>query len=399
MNLLALPAESRLIGAMLASVWQIALLAGLAGLLIGRFAIVGPRAEVFAWRCVLLATIAIPSVHLMRAAASEAPQSAHACRADGSCCREAAERSQRIGRIELGTAAAWGIVVSIGGGRWLLGRRHAVRIALAARPVAVDDRIAGASENRGRAIPILESPTSIGPLTVGLFRRAIIVPRDFLRTFDARQATVVLAHERAHVESRDVLWSAVASLVRIAVAWHPGAGLIERELRWAQERAADERAMSICGFDRPTYARLLLSALERPNRSSCPVSLPTTVGADGELLRRFRSLDGRRSGAPVSRWTPLLLTLIVPQLVPGMPPPSRAASIAKVNDEPSVRSETPEFSFETPLCCSNIATSDPVPGAQFRAVDAQPDRASALHRVRLAGRSLLTPPHDFDPRD
>jgi beta-lactamase regulating signal transducer with metallopeptidase domain len=399
MNLLALPAESPLIGAMLASVWQIALLAGLAGLLIGRFAIVGPRAEVFAWRSVLLATIAIPSVHLVLAAASEAPTTTHACRADGTCCLKAAERTQGIGRIELGTAAAWGIIVSIGGGRWLIGRRRAVRIAREARPIAVDDRFAGVSETFGRAIPILESPTSIGPLTIGLFRRAIIVPRDFFRTFDVRQATVVLAHERAHVESRDVLWSAVASVVRIAVAWHPGAGLIERELRWAQERAADERAMATGGFDRPTYARLLLAALEQPNRSSRPVDLPTTVGADSELLRRFRSLDGRRSGAPLSRWTPLLLTLLLPLILPAMSPHSRAASIARGTGEPSVRSEAPVFSFETPLGCSNIATSDPVPGAQFRAVDALPDRASALHQVRLAGRSLLTPPRDLDPRD
>lgn len=399
MNLLALPHESPLIGALLASVWQIALLAGLAGLLIGRFAIVGPRAEVFAWRCVLLATIAIPSVHLLLAAASERPPMTHACRADGRCCLEAAERSLWIGRIELGTAAAWGILVMIGGSRWLIGRRRAVQIALQARPIAVEERLAGAPVTCGRAIPILESPTSIGPLTIGLFRRAIIVPQDFFRTFDARQATVVLAHERAHVESRDVLWSAVAAIVRIAVAWHPGAGLIERELRWAQERAADERAMSTCGFDRPTYARLLLSALEQPNRSSRPVGLPTTVGADSELLRRFRSLDGRRSGAPLSRRTSLLLTLLVPLAVPAMSPPSRAESIARPSGESSVRSEPMNFSFDTPLGCSTIAVSEPPSGPRFRAVDDGPEGKSDLRRVRIGALTILTLPRDIGPDD
>jgi len=111
------------------------------------------------------------------------------------------------------------------------------------------------------AIPqAAESELISVPLTMGVFRPAVLLPTAW-REWDDAQLNAVLAHEVSHVARRDPLTQRL-SLLHCALVWFsPLAWWLDRHLADLAEQASDEAALS-CGADRRHYARILLGFFE-----------------------------------------------------------------------------------------------------------------------------------------
>ena len=82
----------------------------------------------------------------------------------------------------------------------------------------------------------LASSTLASPVLIGLFRPRIVLPVDFTQRFSAEQQSLVLAHERWHLQRLD-LWAGLAvSLVRCLFWFHPLLPLAQRRFRLDQTR-------------------------------------------------------------------------------------------------------------------------------------------------------------------
>jgi hypothetical protein len=150
-----------------------------------------------------------------------------------------------------------------------------------------------------RTLPtLLEVACDGSPMLIGAFRPAIVIPATTLRRLSAAEQTMVLGHELAHVRRRDVLWGLAASLVRAVFFFHPLVWLSERQLKLAQEVAADELVISKQRHDPIGYGNLLLSVVGKlgSRRLASTVSLET-AGPVHSLTRRLVAMTriGRTS--------------------------------------------------------------------------------------------------------
>jgi TonB family protein len=131
---------------------------------------------------------------------------------------------------------------------------------------------------------LLEGPASSMPMTVGVLRPAIFLPRD-AREWTAEQRRTVLLHELAHVRRGD---SATQLLARVVVGfywWNPLAWRASREFVKERERAADDLVLG--AGPRPTeYAQHLLDI-------ACAHRSAMGLGAAAVAMARRGQLEGR----------------------------------------------------------------------------------------------------------
>jgi hypothetical protein len=93
-----------------------------------------------------------------------------------------------------------------------------------------------------RKIRLLQSPGLTGPIAFGILRPSVGLPEDFAAKFSPAEQDAMLAHELAHLASRDPLWYLLADVGSAALWWHPQVWWARRRLHRASELAADEAA-------------------------------------------------------------------------------------------------------------------------------------------------------------
>lgn len=137
-----------------------------------------------------------------------------------------------------------------------------------------------------REATLLENSRVLAPFTFGAVTPAIVLPRDFARTFTPAQQDAVIAHELAHVAGHDFTWRRVGEIVCALLWWHPVIWLSKRELHHACELVADEA--SLLRSDGPQHlAECLLVCAKQMRRRP----FIAWLGADGG---GFRSKLGKR---------------------------------------------------------------------------------------------------------
>ena len=107
-----------------------------------------------------------------------------------------------------------------------------------------------------RAPQLLWSDESLTPLTVGVWRSAVILPRQ-ARQWSVDQRHDVLLHEFAHVQRRDILTQVLAQVAGALFWFHPLPYLAAGRMRLERERACDDRVL-MAGSRASTYASHLL---------------------------------------------------------------------------------------------------------------------------------------------
>jgi TonB family protein len=97
---------------------------------------------------------------------------------------------------------------------------------------------------------------SVMPATIGVFRRAIILPEALIARLDARELRAVLLHEDAHRRRLDPLQAAVRRAATVAFYFFPLLWPLLWRLRDTSEMACDEAAVRR-GVPPTDYARAL----------------------------------------------------------------------------------------------------------------------------------------------
>ncbi len=123
--------------------------------------------------------------------------------------------------------------------------------------------VAGASLERCRAhfslreVPVALSGAVSGPVTVGVLRRVLLVPPEFLRAVGAGDLEAVLAHEFAHIKRRDFAKNVGYGVLALPVTYHPVLWLTRARIAESRELVCDQMAAEVVR-GRERYARSLL---------------------------------------------------------------------------------------------------------------------------------------------
>jgi len=139
---------------------------------------------------------------------------------------------------------------------------------------------------------------NVGPVTVGVFRPRIVLPKDFEQRYDAVERRLILEHEQAHIRSGDVLVNAFAALMQCLQWFNPLAYLALPRLKIDQELACDARVMRKHAGHRRTYAEALLKA--QLATRAVPLGCAWPPGGMQPLRQRIAEL-GQSRPAP-ARW-------------------------------------------------------------------------------------------------
>jgi uncharacterized protein (TIGR03435 family) len=176
------------------------------------------------------------------------------------------------------------------------------------------------------------------PVTVGLFRPRVFLPREW-REWDRDKLDAVLAHECAHLRRRDGLVAALAAINRSLFWFHPLAWFLERKLALLAEQACDESCVVSLG-DRRSYARLLVEmALTVDSTHGRLRSHALTMASGSHIRRRVECLldESRAVSRGLSRGARIAIALCALPAVWG------AATIDLQKQEPLLRLSLPHW--------------------------------------------------------
>lgn len=230
-----------------------------------------PRLERSTWRTVLFASLAMPLLMAL-ADLSPAPVSVLNVQAARIALLPPGELdvhwpSSVVLAMVLSISATLILRQAWGTGRWWHTRRMANPIALATDPdldVRTSDRVSS-------------------PVTVF---STVLVPLDF-EHWPAATRSLAVAHERAHVASKDFYVQWLAQLHRGLFWFNPFSWWLASRLSLLSEHVSDDAAAAQAE-ERTTYARLLLSLVQRTDVSSeaVPMVRSNSVGARIERILR-----------------------------------------------------------------------------------------------------------------
>lgn len=131
------------------------------------------------------------------------------------------------------------------------------------------------------AAPAFESDAVAAPLTIGILRPSIVLPRGW-RRWPADMLRAVLAHENAHIRRRDLAVQFLARVNRALFWFHPLAWWLERRLAVTSEQACDDAVVRSSG-EPARYAEILLGIAEAVSHRGRRIAW-TAVGMDGSGL-------------------------------------------------------------------------------------------------------------------
>jgi TonB family protein len=185
------------------------------------------------------------------------------------------------------------------------------RVRRSALPSAYSHTIAELAQAVGihHSVDVLDAPSGAMPMTFGILRPAVFLPRDASDWSDERRR-VVLLHELAHVRRGDVPLQLMARLALILHWWNPLAWTAWRAFLAERERAADDLVLrtDTCASD---YARHLLEIARvmqsGPALGWAAVAMARRSQLEGRLLA---ILDSRTNRKPAGRSSALAAALV-----------------------------------------------------------------------------------------
>lgn len=152
---------------------------------------------------------------------------------------------------------------------------------------------------------LVEVPGGGSPMLLGMLRPTIVMPTGTHQRLNVQEQAMVFGHELAHIHHGDIVWGVVASLVRSLFFFHPLAWLCQRQLRLAQEIAADELAIAKQNHDPIRYGSLLVSVIEKIGLTmgSRPLVSAISLETAGPVHSLTRRLVAMSRIDRASRWT------------------------------------------------------------------------------------------------
>jgi TonB family protein len=182
--------------------------------------------------------------------------------------------------------ALWGAGATAAFAQMVVACAAMSRVRRAARPSSDHQLATQLSGQLGISYPVdvLETSEGTMPMTFGVLRPAIFMPRDAEGWTEERRR-IVLLHELAHVRRGDVATHLVARLALILNWWNPMAWMAWREFLKERERATDDLVLH-AGARASAYAEHLLDVARGTQ------SPPALAWAAVAMARRSQ-LEGR----------------------------------------------------------------------------------------------------------
>ena len=119
------------------------------------------------------------------------------------------------------------------------------------------------------------------PCTIGFFRPLILLPTACLSGMSVDEIEAILAHELAHVRRHDFLHRCAQSVIESVFYYHPALHYLSKEINKEREHACDDLAVSVLSDAKPLATGLLRAGL-----MSRPHSLVLSAqGADVKSLQ------------------------------------------------------------------------------------------------------------------
>ena len=152
--------------------------------------------------------------------------------------------------------------------------------------------------------PVLLLPEgTTGAFAVAYSGGRILLSRDLIDHLKTKELEATLAHEIAHLRSRDVRIVTIAGWLRDVVAWNPVAHIAFRRLQLDRELEADRQAAALTGDPLAVASGLLkMCELMRCRTRRNPATVLGFGPRRGRVARRVHSLlavaDGRSVVAP-----------------------------------------------------------------------------------------------------
>lgn len=173
---------------------------------------------------------------------------------------------------------------------------HRARQARPIRDQAWTDCLASLMQSRDwPAVVVRESGRIASPLTLGLIRPMILLPR-CRHQWSAEQRVLILRHELAHILRRDFFAGLVAELAACLCWFHPLVRWLARRLRLEQEYAADAW-VAATATDPAEYVRCLARLALELDRGAGPLA-PAFWRRRPEIMRRIDMLRRNPKGLP-----------------------------------------------------------------------------------------------------
>jgi multidrug efflux pump subunit AcrA (membrane-fusion protein) len=205
--------------------------------------------------------------------------------------------------------------------------------------VVLSRRLLRASAATGRAFR--ESDRVSAPVTLGIVRPVIVLPRDW-REWEEAKLGAVLAHERSHVRRYDPAIQMVSAIHRALLWIGPLSWFLHSRIVCAAEDASDDAAIAATR-DRAFYAEVLLGFMERGVRGVNWLGIP--MARYGQVDRRIhRILDGTALSTKITRWAVtaiLAVTAPLAYLVATAHPSQAAPQVPASSSPPTPVSPSP----------------------------------------------------------
>lgn len=285
-----------------------------------------PHGELLAWRLVLVVSLALPAALYFRMAPSVVtPLQLPVLTVNGAGLPGAPSGTH---------GQFWRVLEAIYlGGALLLFARLATglaflsRICRAAVPLPMPDDV--------RMSRYVSSPATFGSV--------VLLPAG-TEAWPAGKLEAILAHERAHVRSRDSYWSWLAHL-NCALFWFsPHAWWLKRQLASLAETLGDDAVLA-ARHDPFTYAELLLDFARHPNNRSVAMSI-----AESHVSKRIERLLARIPPAKAlpraARWFAVALLVPAVMLAATTTHAAPTPESARVADEGRVGILTPAMAAD-----------------------------------------------------
>ena len=206
---------------------------------------------------------------------------------------------------------AWAAGVALLSVRVLGGWSVAQRLKRSGRPVTLEawQRAARQLCRRMRIwlpVRLCQSALVEVPTVIGWLRPVVLLPVSTLAGLSPAQLEALLAHELAHVRRFDYLVNLIQTFGETLLFYHPAVWFVSHRMRVEREHCCDDAAVAVCG-DAVGYARALA---ELEGLRSIAPTLAVAAGG-GSLWQRIARLVG---GPPPhlsrsSRWLAGLFAL------------------------------------------------------------------------------------------
>ena len=193
-----------------------------------------------------------------------------------------------------------------------------------------------------RPVRLLKSAAACSPLLAGVRQACILLPADCV-DWPAEKLRIVLSHELAHVERRDIFWQLAARTAAALYWFHPLAWLALSRMRQEREQACDDRVLSL-GVSAIDYAAGLAefaAALAgRPSPLAGSLGMAEQLPLEDRVHSILDRSKARHPASPRVRGIMLVATaclvLLMCILRPFAPKPMAAADTPKAEKRPAV---------------------------------------------------------------